>query len=135
MKFRPLGRTDLAVSEICLGTMTFGQQTGADDAFAQMDHAVAQGINFFDTAELYSIPPRAETYGATETIIGAWLEKARPPRRSDHRNKSRWPQHHELAAPGRRDGAVGRKEYFPRRRRLVEAAGHGLYRSLSTALA
>ncbi len=75
MKFRPLGRTNLAVSEICLGTMTFGQQTGADDAFAQMDHAVAQGINFFDTAELYAIPPRAETYGATETIIGAWLKK------------------------------------------------------------
>ena len=75
MKFRPLGRTGLAVSEICLGTMTFGQQTGADDAFAQMDHAVAQGVNFFDTAELYSIPPRAETYGATEKIIGAWLKK------------------------------------------------------------
>jgi len=75
MKFRPVGRTDLAVSEICLGTMTFGQQTGADDAFAQMDYAVAQGINFFDTAELYAIPPRAETYGATESIIGAWLKK------------------------------------------------------------
>ncbi len=54
--------------------MTFGQQTGADDAFAQMDYASRKGINFFDTAELYSIPPRAETYGATETIIGAWLE-------------------------------------------------------------
>ena len=75
MKFRPLGRTDLAVSEICLGTMTFGQQTGEADAFAQMDYAVAQGINFFDTAELYAIPPRAETYGATEKIIGAWLKK------------------------------------------------------------
>src|SRR5271166_2706816 len=74
MQKRPLGRTGLAVSEVCLGTMTFGQQTSEAEAFAQMDYAVAQGINFFDTAELYSIPPRAETYGATEKIIGAWLK-------------------------------------------------------------
>ncbi len=73
MQQRPLGRTDLKVSEICLGTMTYGQQTGEADAFAQMDHAVARGVNFFDTAELYAIPPRAETYGATETIIGKWF--------------------------------------------------------------
>ena len=75
MDFRKLGQTDLSVSAVCLGTMTFGQQTGEADAFAQMDYAVAQGVNFFDTAELYAIPPRAETYGATETIIGAWLKK------------------------------------------------------------
>ncbi len=73
MQQRPLGRTDIKVSEICLGTMTYGQQTGEADAFAQMDYAVAKGVNFFDTAELYAIPPRAETYGATETIIGKWL--------------------------------------------------------------
>jgi aryl-alcohol dehydrogenase-like predicted oxidoreductase len=73
MQKRPLGRTELLVSEICLGTMTYGQQTGEADAFAQMDYAVAKGVNFFDTAELYSIPPRAETYGATETIIGKWF--------------------------------------------------------------
>jgi aryl-alcohol dehydrogenase-like predicted oxidoreductase len=73
MQKRQLGRTGLFVSEIALGTMTFGQQTGEADAFAQMDHALAQGVNFFDTAELYSIPPRAETYGATETIIGKWF--------------------------------------------------------------
>ena len=73
MQKRPLGRTDLFVSEICLGTMTYGEQTGEADAFAQMDYAVAHGVNFFDTAELYSIPPRAETYGATERIIGKWL--------------------------------------------------------------
>ncbi len=81
MEFRKLGRTDLSVSSICLGTMTFGQQTSEAEAFAQMDYAVAQGINFFDTAELYSIPPRAETYGATEKIIGAWLKSRR--RRDD----------------------------------------------------
>jgi aryl-alcohol dehydrogenase-like predicted oxidoreductase len=74
MQKRQLGRTKLMVSEICLGTMTFGEQTGEADAFAQMDHAVAQGVNFFDTAELYAIPPRAETYGATERIIGNWLK-------------------------------------------------------------
>jgi aryl-alcohol dehydrogenase-like predicted oxidoreductase len=73
MQKRPLGRTELLVSEICLGTMTYGQQTGEADAFAQMDYALANGVNFFDTAELYSIPPRAETYGATETIIGKWF--------------------------------------------------------------
>jgi aryl-alcohol dehydrogenase-like predicted oxidoreductase len=73
MQTRPLGRTSLQVSEICLGTMTYGQQTDAADAFAQMDYAVAHGVNFFDTAELYSIPPRAETYGATEKIIGDWF--------------------------------------------------------------
>jgi aryl-alcohol dehydrogenase-like predicted oxidoreductase len=69
----PLGRTDVQVSEICLGTMTYGQQTDEADAFAQMDYALAHGVNFFDTAELYSIPPRAETYGATEKIIGKWF--------------------------------------------------------------
>lgn len=73
MQKRPLGRTDVTVSEICLGTMTYGQQTDEADAFAQMDYALAHGVNFFDTAELYSIPPRAETYGATERIIGQWL--------------------------------------------------------------
>lgn len=73
MQFRQLGRTDAQVSAICLGTMTYGQQTDEADAFAQMDYAVEKGVNFFDTAELYAIPPRAETYGATEKIIGAWL--------------------------------------------------------------
>jgi aryl-alcohol dehydrogenase-like predicted oxidoreductase len=73
MQTRPLGRTDIKISEICLGTMTYGQQTDRDDAFAQMDLAVENGVNCFDTAELYSIPPRAETYGATETIIGEWF--------------------------------------------------------------
>ncbi|MCW2317912.1 aryl-alcohol dehydrogenase-like predicted oxidoreductase [Rhodoblastus acidophilus] len=73
MQTRQLGRTGLKISEICLGTMTYGQQTDRADAFAQMDYAVAQGVNFFDTAELYSIPPRAETSGSTETIIGEWF--------------------------------------------------------------
>lgn len=74
MQYRPLGQTDLKVSEICLGTMTWGQQNTQADAFAQMDYAVVHGINFFDTAELYSIPPNAQTYGSTETIIGNWFK-------------------------------------------------------------
>jgi aryl-alcohol dehydrogenase-like predicted oxidoreductase len=75
MDYRNLGMTDLKVSVICLGTMTWGEQNSQDEAFAQMDFAMAQGVNFFDTAELYAIPPKAETYGRTEEIIGNWFEK------------------------------------------------------------
>jgi len=75
MKYKKLGGTDLDVSLICLGTMTFGEQNTQDEGFEQMDYAVDQGVNFFDTAELYAIPPRAETYGRTEEIIGNWFEK------------------------------------------------------------
>jgi aryl-alcohol dehydrogenase-like predicted oxidoreductase len=74
MKYHKLGNTDIDVSVICLGTMTWGQQNTRAHAFGQMDYALAQGVNFFDTAELYSIPPRAETYGSTEQIIGEWLK-------------------------------------------------------------
>ncbi|MEJ2360901.1 MAG: NADP(H)-dependent aldo-keto reductase [Gammaproteobacteria bacterium] len=73
MQYRQLGNTDIKVSLICLGTMTWGQQNTEQDGFAQMDYALEQGVNFFDTAELYSIPPNASTYGSTETIIGNWL--------------------------------------------------------------
>ncbi|MEZ5541933.1 MAG: NADP(H)-dependent aldo-keto reductase [Pseudomonadota bacterium] len=75
MHYRKLGNTDIDVSVLCLGTMTWGEQNTQADAFAQMDYAVAQGVNFFDTAELYPIPPRAGTYGQTETIIGNWLHR------------------------------------------------------------
>ncbi|MCK5166398.1 MAG: NADP(H)-dependent aldo-keto reductase [Rhodospirillaceae bacterium] len=73
MDFVKLGRTSIDVSKVCLGTMTWGEQNNQTDAFEQMDFALERGINFFDTAELYSIPPRIETYGSTETIIGNWL--------------------------------------------------------------
>src|SRR5579875_2733799 len=72
-EYRPLGRTDLRVSAICLGTMTWGQQNTEAEGHAQMDMAFDRGINFFDTAEMYSIPPRAETQGSTERIIGNWF--------------------------------------------------------------
>jgi len=73
MEHRTLGRTDLKVSAICLGTMTYGEQNTEADGHAQMDLALDHGVNFFDTAELYSIPPKAETQGATERIIGSWF--------------------------------------------------------------
>ncbi len=75
--YRPLGRTDIRVSAICLGTMTWGQQNTEAEGHAQMDYALDQGINFFDTAEMYAIPPRAETQGSTERIIGTWLAARR----------------------------------------------------------
>jgi len=74
MQYRTLGRTDLKVSAICLGTMTWGQQNTEADGHAQMDYALDQGINFFDTAEMYAIPPRPETQGSTERIIGSWFK-------------------------------------------------------------
>ena len=74
MQFRKLGNTDIDVSLICLGTMTYGEQNTQADGFAQMDYALGEGINFFDTAELYSIPPRPETAGSTEIIIGNWMK-------------------------------------------------------------
>ena len=75
MKFKKLGTSDLDVSLICLGTMTWGTQNTEKDAFAQMDYSVDQGINFFDTAEIYSVPPTSSSYGKTETMIGNWFQK------------------------------------------------------------
>lgn len=75
MKLRTLGRTGIKVSEICLGTMTWGRQNTQEEAFEQMEYALDQGVNFFDTAELYAIPPNAETYGKTEAIIGNWFKQ------------------------------------------------------------
>jgi aryl-alcohol dehydrogenase-like predicted oxidoreductase len=77
MKKVCLGHSDLHVTPICLGTMTFGEQVNEADAHAIMDRAVERGIDFLDTAEMYAVPTRAETFGATEAIIGRWL-KARP---------------------------------------------------------
>lgn len=74
MKFKKLGNTDIDVSLICLGSMTWGEQNTQQEGFAQMDMAVDYGINFFDVAEMYPVPPRKETYGATETIMGNWLK-------------------------------------------------------------
>ncbi len=73
MDYRPLGTTDTRVSEICLGTMTWGEQNSEADAHAQLDLAVERGVNFIDAAEMYPVPPRAETQGLTEQYLGSWL--------------------------------------------------------------
>ncbi len=77
MNYKKLGNTDLKVSTICLGTMTWGEQNSQDQGFEQMDYALDQGVNFWDTAEIYSIPPKQETFGSTEVIIGNWFEKTK----------------------------------------------------------
>ena len=82
MKYKTLGNTDVKVSLICLGTMTYGEQNTQEEGFEQMDYSVEKGINFFDTAELYAIPPKEKTYGKTEEIIGNWFSK----RKNSHKN-------------------------------------------------
>ena len=74
MKYRKLGTTNLEDSAICLGTMTFGEQNSQSDGFEQMDYAIERGVNFFDTAEIYPVMPKKETYGKSEEIIGNWLK-------------------------------------------------------------
>ncbi|MBZ9540090.1 NADP(H)-dependent aldo-keto reductase [Modicisalibacter tunisiensis] len=110
MEYRPLGDTGLDVSRLCLGTMTFGEQNSEADAHQQLDRAVAFGINFIDTAEMYPVPPRAETQGLTEAYIGTWLKargkrndliiatKAAGPRLSHIRGGPRFTREHLHAA-------------------------------------
>lgn len=75
MEFKKLGSTELKVSNVCLGTMTFGKQNTQAEAFEQMDYAFDAGVNFMDTAEMYAVPPTKETYGKTEEIIGNWIKE------------------------------------------------------------
>ena len=75
MKYKKLPNTDLKVSLLCLGTMTYGEQNNEKDAHEQLDYSMSNGVNFIDTAEMYAIPPREETQGKTEEIIGTWLSK------------------------------------------------------------
>jgi aryl-alcohol dehydrogenase-like predicted oxidoreductase len=98
MKHRILPGTSLKVSEVCLGTMTFGEQNTEAEGHAQLDYALAQGVNFIDTAEMYPVPPNALTQGRTETIVGNWL--ARQPR-------DKLVIATKVAGPGRRDWIRG----------------------------
>jgi aryl-alcohol dehydrogenase (NADP+) len=75
MKYKLLGGSELKVSEICLGTMTFGEQNSEAQAHQQLDYALSKGVNFIDAAEMYPVPPRAETQGLTERFVGSWLKK------------------------------------------------------------
>ena len=77
MKYTSLPNTDIQVSKICLGTMTFGQQNTENEAHEQLNYAVSNGVNFIDTAEMYSVPGRKETQGSTERFIGTWLKNNR----------------------------------------------------------
>jgi aryl-alcohol dehydrogenase-like predicted oxidoreductase len=94
VEYKKLGRTDLHVSEICLGTMTWGEQNNEAEAHEQLDYAVAQGVNFIDTSEMYPVPPRAETACRTEMYLGGWLK--RQPR-------DKLVVASKVAGPGRRD--------------------------------
>ncbi|MBC7804170.1 MAG: aldo/keto reductase [Candidatus Parcubacteria bacterium] len=96
MKQRKLGASALEVSEICLGTMTWGEQNSEAEAHAQIEWALAHGINFIDTAEMYPIPPEQKTQGATEQIVGSWIGKNRAKRGSVVLAS-------KIAGPGRRD--------------------------------
>ena len=100
---RPLGSSPLMVSPVCLGTMTWGTQNTEPEAHAQLDCALAHGINFIDTAEMYSVPPNAESYGKTETMIGRWMK---------HQPRDRLVLATKISGPGRamtwiRGGAAG----------------------------
>lgn len=92
MKYKTLGRTNEKVSLICLGTMTWGNQNTEDEGHEQMDYALDQGINFFDTAEMYAVPPSAETYGKTESYIGTWF--------SSRKNRDKVILASKIAGPG-----------------------------------
>jgi aryl-alcohol dehydrogenase (NADP+) len=118
VKYNRLGESGLQVSELCLGTMTFGEQNDEREAHAQLDCAIAHGINFIDTAELYPVPPRAETACRTETIVGAWLR--RQPR-------DKLIVASKIAGPGRRDWLRGGKTALTRAN-IVEAAEGSLAR-------
>jgi len=91
-----LAHSDLHVTPICLGTMTFGEQVKENAAHDILDHSLARGVNFIDTAEIYSVPTKAETFGATETIIGNWLAKrpgARQKNRVGHQSSRPFARH------------------------------------------
>ena len=119
MKYRRLPNTDLDVSEVCLGTMTWGEQNSEAEAHAQLDFAVAQGVTFIDTAEMYPAPPSAATQGRTEAYLGSWLGR-RPDRRSLVIAS-------KVAGPGRRDWIRGGRTDLTAAN-IVEAADASLAR-------
>jgi aryl-alcohol dehydrogenase-like predicted oxidoreductase len=118
MRYRTLPGTDLRVSELALGTMTWGEQNSEADAHAQLDCAVAHGINFIDTAEMYPVPPRAETQGRTEAYLGAWLAR---------RSRGDRVIAGKVAGPGRRDWIRGGRTDLTRAN-ILEAADASLAR-------
>ena len=92
MDYRQLGRSGIKVSSLCLGTMTWGEQNSESEGHAQIERAKASGINFIDTAEMYPVPPRTETYSKTEQIIGSYFKQ-----RGD---RADWILASKIAGPG-----------------------------------
>ena len=121
MKFKKLGSTDLNVSLICLGTMTWGEQNTQEEGFEQMDYALDRGVNFFDTAELYAIPPKAKTYGKTEEIIGNWFKL--------RKNRKKIILASKIAGPGLKWIRGGGSQYSPE---SIEDALHNSLKRLQT---
>ena len=121
MKYKKLGDTDLKVSLICLGTMTWGEQNTQEEGFEQMDFALEKGVNFFDTAELYAIPPKAKTYGKTEEIIGNWFKIKK--------NRKKIILASKIAGPGLKWIRGGGSQYSPK---SIEEALHNSLKRLQT---
>ena len=121
MKYKKLGDTDLKVSLICLGTMTWGEQNTQEEGFEQMDFALEKGVNFFDTAELYAIPPKAKTYGRTEEIIGDWFKIKK--------NRKKIILASKIAGPGLKWIRGGGSQYSPKN---IEEALHNSLKRLQT---
>jgi len=118
MKRRTLPGTELEVSEVCLGTMTWGDQNSEAEAHEQLDLAVARGVNFIDTAEMYPVPPKSETQGRTEAYLGRWLAK---------RGREGLVIASKVAGPGRRDWIRGGRTDLTREN-IAEAVGKSLER-------
>ncbi|WP_109513060.1 NADP(H)-dependent aldo-keto reductase [Pseudomonas ovata] len=122
MQFRSLGKTDISVSAICLGTMTWGEQNTQEQAFEQIRLAKQAGINFIDTAEMYPVPPRGETYTRTESIIGEYFKA--------HGDRNDWVLASKVAGPGRMEHI---RDGNPRLdRRNITAALEGSLKRLNT---
>ncbi|WP_249671770.1 NADP(H)-dependent aldo-keto reductase [Pseudomonas abieticivorans] len=120
MDYRQLGRTDLNVSALCLGTMTWGEQNTEAEAFAQIERAKGAGINFIDTAEMYPVPPRPETYASTEKIIGNWFKS-----RGD---RADWILASKIAGPGNGISHIRDGELRHNRKHIVQALDASLKR-------
>ena len=118
MNYRKLGNTDLNVSTICLGTMTWGEQNTQEEGFEQMSYSLDQGINFWDTAEIYAIPPKKDTYGKTEEIIGNWFKK--------NKKRDKIILASKIAGPGLSWIRNGKSEY--NRKNLIDATNSSLKR-------
>jgi len=121
MKYKTLGNTDLKISLICLGTMTWGEQNTQKEGFEQMDYAVEKEINFFDTAELYAIPPKEKTYGKTEEIIGNWFK--------ERKNRKKIILASKIAGPGLPWIRGGGSQYSEK---SIESALHDSLKRLKT---